>query len=236
MLVLTDFRIRDWTGGYRAITRRVYQAVESQMRSHRFTGYTFQIGFLLKSIRKNFKVTEVPFQFVDRTKGKSKLGPEYIKNTLIYITKARISEIINHRIFKFALVGGIGATVQLLTLPLWRLIFPYQLAFFLAVEVAVLSNFGLNNIWTFADRKLLLGQIPIKLIQFNLASAGSIVIQQLVALIGEFGIGLFNLFTIPIVDYQIDTGTIYAVSGILIGMFWNFFAYNRFIWQSKTGR
>ncbi len=233
MVVLTDFRIRDWTGGYRAITKKVYEAVHDELRGERFSGYTFQIGFLHKAVRKGFKITEVPFHFVDRTEGVSKLGAEYIKNTLLYIFKVRIQEIINHRIFKFAFVGGIGALVQLGSLVLWRRAFPYQLAFFLAIETAIVSNFLWNNLWTFSDRQLKLPQIPAKFIQFNLASAGSIIIQQAIALIGEFAIGLFSLFTLPLINFKVDTGTIYAVVGILIGMFWNFFAYSKFIWKAQ---
>lgn len=233
MTVLTDFSIHDWTTGYRAITKKVYDAVKTEMTAERFSGYTFQIGFLHKAVRKGFRVAEVPFEFVDREVGKSKLGPEYIKNTLLYIFKMRIQEILHHRVFKFVVVGGFGALIQLATLQLWRMILPFQFAFFMAIETAIVSNFTFNNIWTFADRKLKLGQIPVKFFQFNLASAGSILIQQAVALFGEFAIGLFVLFTLPIINFPLDTGTVYAMVGILIGLFWNFFAYNRFIWKKK---
>lgn len=145
--------------------------------------------------------------------------------------KIRLKTILKNRIFKFAVVGGIGALVQLLTLQLWRQFFPFQLAFFLGVECAVLSNFILNNIWTFSDRRLKAIQIPGKFLQFNLTSGGSILIQQVVAFLGERFIGLFPLFTLPIVAIGVDTGMMFAVAGILIGMFWNFFAYNRFIWK-----
>jgi len=233
MFVFTDFSIRDWTSGYRAITKKVYQAVLPQLQGERFQGYTFQVVFLYNAVRSGFKITEVPYHFADRTEGVSKIGPEYIKNNLIFIFKVRIQEIINHRIFKFAFVGGIGALVQLGSLMLWRKAFPYQLAFFLAIETAIVSNFLWNNLWTFSDRRLALPQVPAKFLQFNLASAGSIVIQQAIALIGEFAIGLFTLFTLPIINLKVDTGTIYAVVGILIGMFWNFFAYSKFIWKAN---
>ncbi len=230
MAVLTNFSIRDWTGGYRAIRKSVYGAVVPLINSERFFGYTFQIGFLYNAIKKGFKVSEVPFVFKDRTHGHSKLGPEYIKNTLIYIMKVRLQEILNHRIFKFAVVGGIGAVVQLTTLNLWRIFLPYQVSYFLSAECAVLSNFVLNNIWTFSDKKLGLAEIPLKFIKFNLASVGSIAIQQVIALIGEFVVGLFTIFTLPILMLPVDTGSVYAVVGILLGMMWNFFAYNKFIW------
>jgi len=154
MVVFTNFKIRDWTGGYRCIKKEVYNSVEPELQSERFSGYTFQIGFLTKAISKGYKVAEVPFKFVDRTIGESKLGAEYIKNTLLYIMKVRLQTILSNRIFKFAVVGGVGAMVQLSTLFFWRKLFPFQVAFFLAVECAVVSNFIWNNLWTFSDRKL----------------------------------------------------------------------------------
>ena len=91
--IMMHFKIHDWTTGYRAIRKEVYEAVKNELNQERFFGYTFQIGFLLKAIRKGYKVSEVPINFVDRTYGVSKIGPEYIKNTLIYIIKTRIGEI-----------------------------------------------------------------------------------------------------------------------------------------------
>lgn len=242
MTVLTDFRIRDWTTGYRAIKKEVYQDVYQELNSERFSGYTFQIGFLHKTVRKGYKVAEVPLKFVDRTYGHSKLGNEYIKNTLLYIMKVRLDEIINHRIFKFAFVGGIGTLVQLTTLTIFRNIFPqFAFLFFtqflfstlLSIEMAILSNFILNNVWTFADRKLKKEQYVSKFIQFNIASLGSVLIQLIVNSGGELLIGLHDLFKLPIIAMTIDTGMIFAITGILIGLFWNFFAYNKFIWKKK---
>lgn len=240
--ILVDFYIHDYTSGYRAISKKVYDAIAPEMNSEKFAGYTFQIGFLHKSRRKRFEISEVPYKFKDRTHGKSKIGPEYIKNALSYIIKMQIKTILNHRIFKFLMVGGIGTLVQLVTLQLFRAIVPefdwlfltgFVLATFLSIEVAILSNFILNNVWTFADRKITLVQAPLKFLQFNVTSAGSILIQLIVATIGERVFGLFKLLTIPVINYDFDTGTLYVMIGILIGLFWNFFAYNAFIWKKK---
>jgi dolichol-phosphate mannosyltransferase len=232
-VVLTKFSIHDWTGGYRAIKRQVVEEILPALDQERFMGYTFQIGFLHKAVRAGYKVAEVPFHFRDRTLGKSKLGAEYIKNTLLYILKVRFREITNARVFKFAVVGLVGAIIQLSTLEFGRQLFPYQLAYFISLELAVLSNFILSNRWTFADRKLVPHEIPGKFIQFNLASLGSIIIQQVLAFLGESFIGLKNLFVIPAVSFQVDTGIIFAVVGILLGMVWNFFAYSRFVWKKN---
>lgn len=247
-VILTNFSIRDWTGGYRAITKPVYHSVKNDLSSERFMGYTFQIGFLHKAIKAGFKIVEVPFKFVDRTVGESKLGMEYIKNTLLYILKVRLQDLLAWRFFKFAVVGGIGATIQLSSLILYRSMIPdlanfwsipflglpitgFLISQFLSIETAIVSNFILNNSWTFADRKLTLAEVPLKFLAFNLASSGSILIQLLVAAIGKWSIGLITLFTIPLIGLSIDTGMVYAIVGILLGLSWNFFAYNFFIWK-----
>lgn len=234
--VLTDFRIKDWTGGFRAIRKPVYEAVVTEMKSERFSGYTFQIGFLHKAVRKNFTIVEIPFRFVDRTEGESKLGSEYIKNTLIYIGKVRMLEILQSRFFKFAMVGGMGAAIQLGSLQFfWRnVITNFDLAFFLAIETAILSNFILNNLWTFKDRQLTVAQAPLKFLQFNLASGGSIVIQQIIGSGGKFLFGLPIILALPAYGISVDAGPLYAVIGILVGMFWNYFAYNFFIWNKAS--
>ncbi len=240
--VLTNFSIRDWTTGYRALTKAVYERVHPQLHSEQFSGYTFQIGFLHQAIQNGFIVKEVPFMFVDRTIGESKIGPEYIKNTLLYIFKVRIRQFLRSEVFKFLVVGGVGALVQLTSLQLYRALLPdfqflvitsYLFATLLSIETAIISNFTFNNIWTFADRKLKAAQIPGKFLQFNLTSMGSLGIQLLVAGLGEFTFGLFDLFALPILGITIDTGLVYVVTGILLGMMWNFFAYTTFIWKKK---
>ena len=182
-IFLTSFSISDWTTGYRAIKKEVFKKVSAEMKSEEFTGYTFQIGFLHKTLQNGFKVAEVPFHFKDRTVGKSKIGPEYIVNNLCYLTRVRIKDFVKSRVFKFLVVGTIGALSQLISIEYFRKFFYYPLAYFFAVEIAVIVNFILSNLWTFADRKLKTKQIPLKFLQFNLACSGSIIIQQVLAFI-----------------------------------------------------
>jgi len=234
-VVMANFKVHDWTTGYRAIRTPVVQEILKIMNNAAFYGYTWQIGFLVKTIQKRYKVTEVPFVFRDRTNGHSKLGPEYIFNTMRYIMKVRMSEIVNSRIFKFLVTGGTGTLVQITALYFYRMGLGYQLANFLSIETAIVSNFTLSNLWTFADRKLKAAQIPGKFLQFNLASAGSILIQMAIAFMGEKFIGLHKLFTLnfSLFTLNVDTGMVFSIVGILIGMFWNFFAYSKFVWKKK---
>ena len=237
MVVLTDFRIRDWTSGYRAISKKVYQTVIPTMRGERFSGYTWQIGFLHQAVRQHFRIVEVPIQFVDRKIGQSKLGSEYIKNTLLYIFKARYDEIIHHRVFKFAVTGAIGTLVQLVSFAFLRHTFfisesLLQIANFISIELAIISNFIINGTWTFQDRRLQSHQIIPKFFQFNLASVGAIIVQLLTMqlclwLWGDgFAFSFFSLFTVA-------KENIYQLLGIGISMFLNYFLYNQYIWREK---
>jgi dolichol-phosphate mannosyltransferase len=153
-----------------------------------------------------------------------------------------IKRIITHRVFKFAFVGGVGALLQMITANVYALFLTQSISIsslvlslpdFLAIETSVLSNFIFNNIWTFSDRKLKIKQIPLKFIQFNIASTGSIIIQTIVIGLGLGLIGLMDVFTVPVINMVINSRTIFHATGIIIGMFWNFFAYNKFIWKKK---
>lgn len=249
-LVLLSRAVRDWTGGYRAIRKSVYEAVREEMEhSTRFTGYTFQIGFLHKALRKGFKITEVPFHFIDRTVGESKLGTEYIVNTLQYILKVRIVEIMKSRIFKFGVVGGLGFVVNLVFFNIFKLLnlwtalssligVPVENPLFsdqgfavvLGAEVAILSNYLLNNIWTFGDRRIHgIGKHLAKFAQFNLGSVGSVVIQYIVMQICVAVFGVFTLLNLAGVEILSDN--IYLILGVLLGMIWNFSIYSLVIWK-----
>lgn len=241
-ILLTNFNIKDWTGGFRAIRKKVYTSVVGRISSKETMGYTFQIGFLNEVVRSKFKVVEIPFQFVDRSMGESKLPLSYMQDTLLYLLRTRLNDLMASRIFKFLVVGGTGTLIQLISLQILRALLPdFEIAFlskfifatFVSIELAIAANFLLNNTWTFADRKLEQSKMLGKFLQFNLTSGGSIVIQLFVNFFGEKFIGIKEIFIVPLVGMVFDTGLVFAMTGIVIGLFWNFFAYNRFIWKSK---
>lgn len=86
--------IHDWTTGYRLFTKKVYKKVKPELTDELLFGYTIMIGFLHKTVEKGFAVAEVPFNFVDRTYGESKLGLEYIINTLKYLAENRVQKLV----------------------------------------------------------------------------------------------------------------------------------------------
>ena len=64
--------VKDLTTGYKAFRRRVLEAIDlSTVRSE---GYSFQIELTYRSVRRGFRLKEVPILFVDRRVGKSKMS------------------------------------------------------------------------------------------------------------------------------------------------------------------
>ena len=218
-VVLTNFSIHDWSTGYRALTKKLFNSIKKDMRGKKFAGYTFQIGFLQNTLKKGFKVCEVPIHFIDREYGKSKIGMEYIINTLIYIFTIRVIEL--KQKIKFGIVGSIGFIINFSAMEVFYRAFNISPdnAVIIGAELAIISNFTLNNLWTFKERRIKRSKkILGKFLQFNLASSGAIIIQKIVVWLGilSFGINFYRL---------------YFIFAVGIGMFVNYYVYSRVIWK-----
>lgn len=122
------------------------------------------------------------------------------------------------RIFKFAVVGTSGVGVNTFFLWFFTAVagFDYRVSSPMAVELAVLSNFMLNNYWTFrdaADRS----HVLVRMLRFHVTAAGGFVVNW------TFLVGLTEL-----------TGMYYLVSnlvGILAGFLWNYVVNVKWTWK-----
>jgi dolichol-phosphate mannosyltransferase len=69
---VTNLPISDTTGGFRCIRRQTLERIGfERIRS---TGYAFQIEMNYRFVRSGARMKEIPFFFVDRTRGESKLS------------------------------------------------------------------------------------------------------------------------------------------------------------------
>jgi len=64
--------IHDATGGFKCFRRTVLESID--LESIDAAGYVFQIETTYRTLRKGFRVVEVPIRFVDRTAGESKMS------------------------------------------------------------------------------------------------------------------------------------------------------------------
>lgn len=213
--------IHDWTGGYRAIKREVFLAERAKL--DQFTGYTFQVGFLYNAVTDGFRIAEVPFAAKDRTKGKSKIpGIETIIKTLVFVIKVRL---IHGSFGKFLIVGGIGFLLQLIV---YRLLInstlPLGVSNQLSAQLAIFSNYNLNNLWTFNKEKSKSSSSYLKKMAafFVTSNTGVFFIQSGLIQLGEILFG--REFPLPYIYFVLATGVL---------LIYNFTMYRFVIWRKK---
>ena len=80
--------VRDCTSGFRASRREVVEAIPWE-RLHS-TGYSFLVEVLYWSARAGHRVREVPICYVDRARGKSKMGVKQIVSGAGNLIKLRL--------------------------------------------------------------------------------------------------------------------------------------------------
>lgn len=224
-IILFKFSIHDWTGGFRAMRKQVFLKEKEELTA--FRGYTFQVSFLNKVVRDGYKVAEVPIHFTDRTLGRSKIAPrEYIIDLLKYIITASIKEKIFGSFGKFLVVGGTGFIIQLIV---YRIIInsttlPLGLSNLLSAQLAIFSNYNLNNLWTFKkERAKGFSAYLLKMLGFFASSnTGVLFIQSGIVQLGEILFG--RAFPLPYVYFVFATGIL---------LVYNFTMYRFVIWRRK---
>lgn len=210
--------VHDWTGGYRAYTKYFVQQAKHELIQYR--GYVFQIAFLYTSILHGATIQEVPIHFTDRRFGHSKIAPsEYIRDIFLYILHARSRAVASRSFIKFCVVGTLGFVINTIILELFVRFGTHPVVgSMIGAECAIISNFLLNNAWTFHERRVDGIKKWKKFIQFNGTSIGAIAIQGVTVGIGSylFGVGGYRL---------------YYIIGVGIGLMWNYTMYSKVIWK-----
>jgi dolichol-phosphate mannosyltransferase len=208
--------VKDITSGFFAVKREVVEGAQLKP-----TGWKILLEILYMG--KYQKVVEVPFVFALRTKGTSKLNSrqqiEYLKH--IWSLMRRKGE--QWRFAKFIAVGLSGVVVNLgiywLLTRFGGLSSGYLdiLSSAIAVELSIISNFTLNDFFTFHDRRNRGGNFLSRLLKFNIVSLVAVGIQ----------LGSLWLF-----HHVIGINDIIAQGiGIIIGFIWNYIANSLWTWK-----
>lgn len=81
--------IKDTTAGFKCYRRKVLETIA--LDEIRFVGYAFQIEMKYRSLKRGFKLVEVPITFVDRIEGVSKMSTNIFKEAFIGVLQMRFS-------------------------------------------------------------------------------------------------------------------------------------------------
>lgn len=80
--------VKDTTAGFKCYRREVLEAID--LDRIRFVGYAFQIEMKYAAKRRNFKLVEVPIDFVDRKYGSSKMDISIFKEAFLGVLKMKL--------------------------------------------------------------------------------------------------------------------------------------------------
>ena len=160
------YHVRDCTAGFRAIRASILQNIDFSELGVK--GYAFQVALLHQALVLKAKIVEVPVDFIDRSKGESKLGFNDIVEFILNAWWIRFDSL--KTFLKFAVVGASGVVVNLgfFTLLLMTGMNKF-IASPIAIEISIVSNFLLNNFWTFRFRKTK-DRARIRGLKFNVVS------------------------------------------------------------------
>jgi len=219
-IVWLKFNLHDLTTGFRLTkVKGVLEKIDldNLMAKERFA---YKVDLLYQSIKNAKNIKEVPLEFRPRIKEKSKFDSKEMLATFKVAVILGIKD--KQRFLKFGTVGFIGYLVNaifLKLLTLWGA--PGLLAWALPVELSIISNFILNNLWTFKKESITgLKRVVYKFLQFNLTSLGALVIQTLAGNLSDliFGINARQL-VLPFII-------------LFLVLPYNYFMYNAVIWKT----
>lgn len=167
--------VHDCTAGFRAIKASLLDRID--LEGLQIRGYAFQIALLNQAFLHNAVVKEVPVEFKDRVKGSTKLGLRDIGEFFLHVWQMRFQN--NYTFIKFILVGLSGVFVNLgFFIFLIYVGISKFIASALAIEVTIISNFTLNNYWSFGERDVL-HSFFIKGVRFQIVSTITLLISYL---------------------------------------------------------
>jgi dolichol-phosphate mannosyltransferase len=225
------FQITDPTTGLKA--SRVKGFVDHLQMDHLITyQFAYKLELLFQMVKLKAKIKEIPLKFSLRDRGESKITTNTAKESLRTAFLLRWRDDFTQKFIKFGTVGFIGFLInfsgfRLLKITLKDLPLDVSLinwvANAIAAEVAIISNFIWNNLWTFAKEKITnINQLISKFITFNLSSVVT-------------GILIPSTF-VSICTYLIGDqwSSIYLIIGIFgITVPLNWIIYNKIIWKKK---
>jgi len=220
--VLLNFKIHDLTTGFRlSKVRGVLDKIEL-VKLRDLDKFAYKVDLLYQSLKNSKKTVEVPLEFASRTKDKSKFNWKEMVATFKLAIILGIKD--KQRFIKFGVVGFTGFLVNYLGLEfLKRMGLTTYWATLFATEMSIISNFILNNIWTFKDKTITsVKDVIMQFAKFNLSSLFAVIVQPLVVN------GATTLFG--------DTSLI-RLAGLLFALFlvvvpYNYIVYNLFIWRT----
>jgi dolichol-phosphate mannosyltransferase len=217
--------ITDPVSGFFAVRREVVEGAPMRPR-----GYKILMEVLGKG--RWTRAVEVPYTFVNRKEGASKLRPRTILEYASQVVDITLYGLTHReaatrreirKILRFALVGISGIAVN--TGILWALteraglFYLYSSA--VAIETSIVTNFLANDLWTFGgETGHRMGRRIHRFLSFQAVSLGGLVVNMAVLFTGKEIFGIYYLLA--------------NLLGILAGFIWNYLVNRNTTWRRRA--
>lgn len=215
--------IADPMSGFFMLRREMF---ESAVRNLSGQGFKILLD-LLASVPAKPRLKELPYQFRTRRYGESKLDTMVAWEFGMLLADKLVGHIVPVRFALFATIGALGVVVDLIVLSLSLTAgFGFITAQAIATLVAMTSNFFLNNVFTYRDRRLKGWRLWRGLFSFYVICA--------LGAVANVGFAAF-VFT---GDAHWLAGVkgipwLASVAGVVVGSVWNYAVSSVFTWKRK---
>lgn len=209
--------ISDPMSGFFAIKRSVYDLHKHAINPK---GFKILLEFLARA--KNTKITEVGYTFKSRIHGESKLSSKVIFQYIHALYELSIGQFIPTQFIKYGIVGVSGLIVATISLFICQQIFNFSQAnsLIISIELSIITNFFLNNYWTFKQNMLRgFWKLTRGIITFHAICLGGALINQAIA--------------VKLISFEF---TVYLANacGYLIAAIWNYIINVNITWKGKA--
>ena len=214
--MLLGVSVSDPMSGFFMMRRDRFEQVAVELSS---IGFKILLDIMVTA-RGHLRVVEVPYEFRARLFGESKfdaqIGLEFLGLILAKLTRG----VVDPRFISFALVGTVGLAVHLLALlAVLRLgTQNFPIAQSIATLAALASNFLLNNMLTYRDRRL--SGLNLLWGFFGFCAIGA------VGAVSNVGIASW-LYS------EHSVWWLAGAAGALMGALWNYSMSSQFVWRTR---
>jgi dolichol-phosphate mannosyltransferase len=209
-------KLTDPMSGFFMLRRAMFEQLATQL-----TGQGFKILLdLVLSAPTPLRVKEVPAAFHERVAGESKLDAQVMLQFAGLLLDKTFAGYLPLRFLSFAAVGAIGVMVHLTVLALLRETTPLNFGGeqTIATLVAMVFNFELNNVITYADQRLKGPRLWRGLLLFMLVC----------------GVGaVANIGIAKALYYSNTAWSVAGAMGAVIGVVWNYAVSATLVWRAR---
>ncbi|MDE1902098.1 MAG: glycosyltransferase family 2 protein [Alphaproteobacteria bacterium] len=210
--VATD--VKDIMSGFFALRRDAFESIAGRLAT---SGFKILMDILMTA-GSSLRVAEVEYEFRKREDGASKFDMQAIWDFVGVLANKATRGVLPVRFVQFVFVGGIGIFVHLLALGIGLQVVKsgFSSSQIGATSVAMTSNFFINNLSTYRDKKLKgLSLIKGLLFFYLVCSAG---------VLSNIGIAAW-LFG------QHNVWWVAGLAGAMIGAVWNYTVSSALVWR-----